>query len=273
MSGARAVPVLMYHHVSPNPGLVTVSPATFTAQMEYLAASGYSTLGADHFLEFLERKREAPRRSVLITFDDGYLDNYVHAYPALRRLGLRGVIFAVTGWIGDGEPRPHAGAATVPECPDHRGCKAAIATGEADRVMLRWSEIRLMEQAGVFETHSHTHTHTRWDQKIADPRERLGGLEQDLLRSRSVLKERLGKDTRHLCWPQGYFEPGYQEVAKKLGFRALYTVEKGVNAPGTDAARIPRIVAKDRAGRWFGSRLWIYSRPGVGALYARLRGN
>lgn len=272
MSFARAVPVLMYHHVSPNPGLVTVSPETFTAQMEYLAQSGFTALTADQFLAFLQGKADVPGKSVLITFDDGYLDNCVHAWPVLQRLGLHAVIFVVTGWIGDGPARPHAGmeGASLPHCPDHRTCKAAIAEGSADQVMLRWSEIAAMQESGAVEFHSHTHSHLRWDRELPHG-EHLSALEADLMLSQAELR-RLGKDSPHLCWPWGYFEPEYQAVARQMGFTAQYTVEKGINTPGTDPARIYRVVVKDRAGPWFARRLWIYSRPLLGRLYLKLRG-
>ncbi len=114
MKSAKAVPVLMYHHVSPNPGLVTVSPATFRHHMKTIAEAGYTTISADDFLGFLLKRLDLPEKSVLITFDDGFLDNYVHAYPVLRELGLKSTLFAVTGWIGDGPARTQAGDGAEP---------------------------------------------------------------------------------------------------------------------------------------------------------------
>src|ERR1700739_1037964 len=80
-----AVPVLMYHHVSPNPGLVTVSPETVAAQMAWLQKAGYHALPAAEFLDFLQGRTKVSRRSVLIPFDDGYLDNFVYAFPSMQQ--------------------------------------------------------------------------------------------------------------------------------------------------------------------------------------------
>ncbi len=275
MGRANAIPVLMYHHVGPNPGLVTVSPRNFELQMQALAQTGYSTLTADQFAGFVRGRVVAPARSVLITFDDGYLDNYVHAFPVMQRLGLHAVIFVVTGRIGEGAARPRAGesgGAALPHCPNHRLCAQAIAGGNADEVMLRWSEIELMQASGCIEAHSHTHTHVRWDRLFADRGERLAALEQDLRRSRETLQRRLGGANAHLCWPWGYFEPEYQAIAGNLGFTTRYTVAKGLNQVGDDPGRIRRIAAKDRSGSWLASRLWIYRQPWVGGLYLKLRG-
>lgn len=275
MKPARAVPVLMYHHVSPHPGLVTLSPQTFEYQMAQLKESGATTLSADQFLAFLRGETDVPDKSVLITFDDGFLDNYVHAFPVLQRYGLRAVIFAVTGWIGEGPYRPHAGeadTASLPACPSHKQCLQAIRDGHADQVMLRWSEMERMEASGVVEIHAHTHSHLRWDKAFPDKSDRLEKLEEDLARSRQTLLARLGRADRHLCWPWGYFEPEYQDIAARLGFVAQYTVAKGINRPGIDYRHIFRIVAKDRTGNWLSSRLWIYRHPFLGKIYLRLRG-
>ena len=270
----RAVPVLMYHHVCPRPGLVTVSPETFEEHMAYLARRGYRALTADEFLEFLQGKRTLTGRNILITFDDGYLDNYVYAYPILKRYGLKATVFAVTGRLGEGATRTHLGAGKLlPATPDHRGCKAAIAEGRADEAMLRWSEIEAMEASGNVEVHSHTHTHQRWDQMYADRNQRFETVEKDLSDSRASLKTRLGKDTRHLCWPWGYFETEYQSIAATMGFKAQYATVRGVNVAGGDPQRIARIVIKDRPTGWFATRMWVYSHPRIGEFYTRLRGD
>ena len=271
---AQAVPVLMYHQVSPNPGLVTVSPQTFDDHMGYLARRGYKTLTADQFLGFMQGSYQAPRRSVLITFDDGYLDNYVYAYPTLKRLGLHAVIFCVTGWVNDGPKRNHLGqAGELPNCPNHSACKQAIAAGRSDDVILRWSEIEKMASDGSVEVHSHTHSHNRWDKMIPDEVERSEKLTDDLAQSRAVLRTRLGVESNHLCWPRGHFDAGYQAIANRLGFVAQYTTRQHVNTVMTPSDQIGRMVAKDRPASWLASRLFIYSKPILGSLYHVLSGS
>ena len=271
MASAAAVPVLMYHHVSPSPGLITVAPETFRAQMSWLAAHGWHSIGCDDFAHFL-KGGALPDRSVLITFDDGYLDNWVHAAPILAEFGLHGALFLITGRIGEGAARAQAGAADVPPCPSHKTCMQRIAAADADSVMLRWSEVEAMRKSHVFEFHSHTHSHARWDRSEPDLALRRQRLAEDLAVSRETLSRRLGGASSHLCWPQGYHDADYRRTAQAAGFEFLYTVEKGVGTHRTDAARIPRIVVKDRADHWFASRLRLYRHPLLAALYLRLRG-
>ncbi|WP_024304239.1 polysaccharide deacetylase family protein [Pseudogulbenkiania sp. MAI-1] len=272
MKPARAVPVLMYHHVSPNKGLVTVSPATFEAQMRWLAEHGWTTLSADDFAGFLAG-RPVPDKSVLVTFDDGYLDNWVYAHPVLERFGQRATLFTITGWIGDGAVRPHAASGQpLPDTPDHKACKRAVDEGRADAVMMRWSEIEAARAAGTFEFHSHTHSHARWDKLCASAAEKRDRLAEDLAASRRTLTARLGGTSDHLCWPQGYFDDDYLDVARAAGFRHLYTVDKHINTTATDPWRIGRIVTKEADDGWFARRMAIYRRPLLGGLYVRLRG-
>src|SRR5690606_34218981 len=86
MSARANVPVLMYHHVSPSPGMVTTSPARFEQHIAWLRREGWSALTADEFAGHLAG-RPVPPKSVLITFDDGYLDNWLYAHPILQRHG------------------------------------------------------------------------------------------------------------------------------------------------------------------------------------------
>lgn len=270
MSLGQPLPVLMYHHISPKPGLVTCSPENFRAQMEWLAKNGWKTLSTAAFADALATG-QIPRKSVFITFDDGYLDNWIYAHPVLQEFGQQASIFLITGWIGDGQVRPQAGQPGVPDVPIHNQAMAAAANGQLDAAFLRWSEIDAMRAAGTFDFHSHTHSHTRWDRTVADPAARDAALAADLATSRATLSTRLGDVSPHLCWPQGYFDAAYQRVAKEAGFTHLYTTEPGVVRRDVDLAHIPRLVVKDKPAAWFGQRLGLYGRPLLSALYLGLK--
>ena len=274
LNTARSVPVLMYHHVSPAAGAVTVSPVHFADQMAMLAREGYTTLGARAFSEYLAGK-PVPAKSIVLTFDDGYLDNWVHAHPVLARHGFTALGFLVSGWVNSGPVRPNAVAPTsagnLPDLLGHSAAKAAIAAGETDRAVMRSSEIDAMRQAGTFEFHSHTHTHTRWDRLSANATTKRASLRDDLLKAREALKQHLGDVSDHLCWPQGYFDTDYVEEAHAAGFRHLYTVEPGTNRRHGDPERILRLDVRDKPAAWLKSRLWVHSRPLLSRLYLKVK--
>src|SRR5690606_34241856 len=98
------LPVLMYHHVSPDNDMITTTPERFESQLAWLAEAGFSTLDAQGLAAFLAGE-PMPEKSVVLTFDDGFLDNWVYAHPLLARYGMRAVLFAITGQIGDGPCR------------------------------------------------------------------------------------------------------------------------------------------------------------------------
>lgn len=272
MAKSKCLPVLMYHHVSPHTGSLTTSPENFAGQLAWLQARGYTTLGAAGVADFLAG-RPVPPRSVVLTFDDGYLDNYVYAHPALQRYGMTAILFAITGWVGVGPPRPHAGSGgEIPPTFSHAESKRRLEAGETDAVMSRWSELELMRKAGTFEIHSHTHTHTRWDlceANLAIRRERLAA---DLEQSRQALQQQFGEVSDHLCWPQGYFDDDYLATARELGFQYCYTTQsRGMNFPGQDPAHIYRVAVKNRSGWLYGQRVWLAGSPFWGGLYNRTK--
>lgn len=271
-SAFRSVPVLMYHHVSPSADMITITPERFEEHVAWLARAGFTTLDAEGLARFLAGE-PVPERSVVLTFDDGYLDNWVHGHPVLSRYGMRAVLFIITGHIGDGPVRAHAGQAGArTETPGHRACEAAVAAGRADDVMLRWSEIEAMREAGTFDFHSHTHTHTRWDKLCADAADKRARLAEDLARSRHALRERLGSASTHLCWPQGYVDADYVAEATAQGFTHLYTTDPvGRNTPATDPLHIHRITAKNEPGSWLRRRLWLARHRVLGPLYDKVR--
>ena len=266
-----AIPILMYHHVSPHPGLVTISPETFEAQMRYLSENQFYCMTPEEVEHYIDTGEPVPAKSVLLTFDDGYLDNYAYAYPILKKYNLKATLFGITAWFRDGPVRSIEEAQSLTK--DHVDCAYAIRDGLHDSVMIRWSELQKMISEGVFNLHSHTHTHTRFDKMPAPRAAQIAALDHDLALSTQTLKEKLNIDSAHLCWPQGHYDDEYIKAAKSAGFRMLYTTQKRPIVPGCDKSRLGRIVIKDKAGFWFASRLWIYSKPTFSKIYTAIRGS
>lgn len=269
MSNARSVPVLMYHHVTPTDGMINVSPQNFESQLQWFSKHGYQTITCARLAEHLQGK-PAPAKSVLITFDDGYLDNYVYAYPLLKKYGFNAAIFLVTSWVGDGPIRNHAGKGPLPDTPDHAACSKFVQQGHYDSVALRWSEVEQMQADGVFEFHSHTHTHTRWDK--SDQAHKNEHMLRELAMSREKLIDRLGSVSEHFCWPQGYFDSEYQYLAYQAGFRYLYTTHAfGRNLPGSDPGHIYRFAVRNTSGTSVGRRTIVAAHPLLAPAFNRFK--
>jgi peptidoglycan/xylan/chitin deacetylase (PgdA/CDA1 family) len=104
-----AVPILMYHYISgvpvndPNPALrqsLSVSPELFNQQLDYLKQQGFHSVTLNQLMNALYYGLPLPSKPIILTFDDGYLDGYTAAYPALKAHGFSGVFYIITGKVG-----------------------------------------------------------------------------------------------------------------------------------------------------------------------------
>jgi len=100
------VPILMYHHISSLPPLaysqvgLTVTDDAFSAQLAYLRSHGYHSITLVDLFDALYYGTPLPANPVVLTFDDGYLDNYTDAYPLLRRYGMVGEFAVISAYPG-----------------------------------------------------------------------------------------------------------------------------------------------------------------------------
>jgi len=98
------VAVLIYHRVRPkkdNWSLEPMSPESFEKQIKYFSRN-YEIIPLDSLAEGIKQGNGIPSKAVVITFDDGYKDNYTYAYPTLKKYNVPATIFLTTGLIGTG---------------------------------------------------------------------------------------------------------------------------------------------------------------------------
>jgi peptidoglycan/xylan/chitin deacetylase (PgdA/CDA1 family) len=156
---------MMYHHVNREPeDSISITPEHFDEQIKFLADSGYRSL---HLCEFYEyhKRWDIPDKLVLITFDDGYADNFLYAYPILKKYNMKATIFPVTTFIKDkADKRP-------PEKTTNFDLlmKTPFAKSGLDD-FLSWAEMKEMEESGLIDIQAHSHSHAAYwegDQVIA----------------------------------------------------------------------------------------------------------
>jgi peptidoglycan/xylan/chitin deacetylase (PgdA/CDA1 family) len=250
----------MYHHVNPHKGdLVTVTPEVFEGQMRCLRDGGYRAITPDDLVAHL-RGGAVPKKSVVITFDDGWLDNYRFAFPVLKKFGIRATIFLVTDRVDGASPGGREAGSSIPT---HRESKELVRAGKQRKVVLNWDHVREMA-ASLVEFHSHTKTHARCDTLSAE------GLAAELRGSREAIEGKTGRPCRYLCWPYGRASVEAVETAKQVGYQAAFTTKPGVVEADDDPFSIPRIAVKDDIG-WFERRVAVYTSPTLSKLYLMVK--
>jgi peptidoglycan/xylan/chitin deacetylase (PgdA/CDA1 family) len=188
----------MYHYISVPPEDadeyrldLSVTPENFRAQMEYLAANGFTTIDLYDLSLAITEKIELPQKPVIVTLDDGYRDNYENAFPVLRALGQSATFFIATNFIDQNDPN-----------------------------YMTWAMIEEMAAAGMrFEPHSKTHPDLR-DQEH-------DFLVWQILGSQETLAAHLGYTPRYFAYPSGRYDDAVIQVMVELDFWGAVTTAGG----------------------------------------------
>jgi len=251
-----SVPVLMYHHILSHDSFIASSINNFEDQMKFLSDNGWKTLTSDEFYQFKQGKLKVPKKSVLITFDDGWRDNFVYAYPILKKYKLKATLFIVTQWIEE--------ASKAQECEyiekKHSECKKLVPTHPRS-IICNWSELKQMMD--VFDIHSHTHTHR--DKYFSDI-----SWQEEFQKSKKLIQENLGFEDSFLCWPRGIYDSTLIKEVTNERFDILFTTKRGINIPDNNLLEIKRIAVKKDAN-WLKKNLAIFSNNVLGYVYAKVK--
>lgn len=149
------VPIVTYHSVADDHdhpiSNLSLPVALFERQLQHLQAARFQTVSLYDIHDHLRAGTPLPERSIALTFDDGYLDNWVHVFPLLQKYGCRATIFVATDFV---DPRPV--------------CRPTLEDVWAGRIPsdelewwghLSWPELRTMQASGLVDVQAHTRTH------------------------------------------------------------------------------------------------------------------
>ncbi len=197
-AGQQVVPVLVYHNIAPQAkGRMVVSARAFEDQMRFLKAQGFHVLAVRDFAQFISLNRQLPRKSVVLTFDDGYKSFLQYAYPVLKELGFPATLFVYTDYVGSG------------------------------RSALTWSELKQLADEG-FEIGAHSKSHENL-------RRRPGETDAVFLRrmqaelSQAPFQKNLGMAPRVLAFPYGAADAEVLAKVRDQGYVVAFTVRREGN--------------------------------------------
>ena len=206
-SAKGGIPVLNYHQINDTEkNALTVNTEQFEAQMKYLSENGYTAITPADMLDAWENGTQLPEKPVSITFDDGYLDNYNHAFPVLEKYQLKATIFLISDYVN-----------TYPN-------------------YLTWSAVQDMQQSGLIDFESHTLSHEELTKAPS-----LDEAKHQLTGSKQAIEWNLGKPVRFIAYPCGEYNEDIEQATKDAGYRAAFTVNYGLAEPGEDPFILDRV--------------------------------
>jgi len=209
--------ILNYHSVHPE-HRAAVRPGDFTRQMEYLA-SNFKVISLTDFYKMRMAEKGLSERIAVVTFDDGYEDNYKYAFPILKKFDINATVFVTTGFI-----------------------EGIVNIANRDRIYsglipLTWAQIAEMNEWGIsFGVHTHTHPILT---KIS-----IDNAEQEIKISKEILEHKGGMPVETFAFPLGQpktFNGVIISLLKKHGFKLACSTIWGCNNMATDIFALHRI--------------------------------
>jgi peptidoglycan/xylan/chitin deacetylase (PgdA/CDA1 family) len=200
-ANVQTVPILCYHRFGPRVNSMTLSQPSFEAQMRYLRDHGYTVVPMARLYDFLDGKVALPKKSVVITIDDGYRSTYDIAWPILKRYGYPATVYLYTDFVGAGDA-------------------------------LTWAQMKEMSASGLVDIQPHSKTHSNLTLKQADEnearyRERI---RREIDVPIDTIRERLGEPTVSYAFPYGDVNDTVVEYLRAKNVRMGVTVTPGGNA-------------------------------------------
>lgn len=208
------VPVLMYHHIESgvSGSSVHVSPVTFTRQMEFLKIHGYRVIPLEELVRKIKHREKIHDKTVVITFDDGYLDNFKTAFPVLKKMGFPATIFMITRDIGQ-------------------------------KGFLAEEDLRILDESGIA-IGSHTVNHAFFPD-VRDKNELLYEADE----SKKKLEQILGHPVTLFSYPAGGVTQEAKVLIEALGYQGAVTTN--YDAEPKDPYAIRRIKISEGKGSLF----------------------
>lgn len=202
--------ILMYHSITDNKDFFCVKPSDFERQIKYLRENNFNVISLDKLVWHLENNNFPPK-TVALTFDDGYEDNFTSAFPILKKYNFPATIFLETAVLGREKTN-----------------KSGVIYK-----MLKWGQIKEMKNSGIFEFGAHTLNHPKLSQL------NLMSVEKEIIQSKEILEDMLGKKCVFFAYPFGDFNEQTIIIAKK-NFKAVFTVKNGTIKYGDNLMELKR---------------------------------
>lgn len=210
-------PVLMYHDVRETAlNYFDVTTEDFAAQLDRLKADGYKTLSMEEFVAIVKEGRRFPKKSVLITFDDGYRGIYERALPELIKRGMKATFFIITD---------------------------ALDAQDDEYPYITRDELKKMSECPLVSIGSHTRSHAHLEQIDSEQKK------EEITASRELLERLTGRKIEALAFPYGGYDKSVIEAVRAAGYEVSFAVQDRGLLHEEAKYSIPRIYVGLELGR------------------------
>lgn len=214
-----SVPILLYHRLGPvSPDEMTVTTPVFEAQLKLIEERGHKVIPLAQLLAALgDSAMPMPERAVVLTVDDGHRTVYSDMFPLIRRLKIPVTLFIYPSAISNAD------------------------------YALTWAQLAEMKASGLVDIQSHTFWHPNFnvDRKRLAPAAYEKFAQDQLVKSKSVLEQRLGGTVDLLAWPFGIHDDQLEQWARAAGYVAAFTIERRPVTRSDMIMALPRYIVTD----------------------------
>ena len=223
--GGIAVPIIMYHSImqrSNEFGKYVITPDEFDNDLSYLKKHNYNAITVTDLINYVYKGEDIPLKPVIITFDDGNLNNYLYGQPVLKKYNMKAVISIIGSYTETFSTFPYP-------------------TGDPAYAHASWDQIKAMNDSGYFEIQNHSYSLHSINKRNGTKRKKGESLESyrnmltaDIMKLQNKLTETCGITPNTFTYPYGAISKESKEILKELGFRASLSCLEGVNLINKD---------------------------------------
>lgn len=198
-------PILMYHSIDEYEDITKLSlcPEGFSRQMDFLYRHRYNVISLEDMVNLIKTKRKMPPRTVTITFDDGYKNNFECAYPILKKYNFPATVFVITNLIGK------EGYLSLDDMKD------------------------MQENNITFGSHTKSHL---WLPHLSSKE-----LKEEIFESKDILERNLDKRIDFISYPVGAYDERVKDVVRDADFKAACATNPGPHKRWDDVYALKRI--------------------------------
>lgn len=216
-NGAK-VPIIMYHSILKDPataGTYTLSPAALESDLSYLKQRGYETITVSDLLTYVQEGTPLPSKPVMITFDDGFYNNYVYAYPLLKEKNMKAVISIIGNqtriFTENGEENAYWSYLTSARCKE----------------MIASDTIEIQNHS--YDLHTIGNRRGCLRERGEDETGYQEFLKDDAMKTQQLLEQSELPAPKCYTYPFGYASKESEAVLKTVGFQCTLGCEEGMN--------------------------------------------